>query len=804
MPIMRTVLQTLAACLVLASAANCQQPNILLILADDLGYGDVSCYNSESRVATRNVDRLAEAGMRFTDAHSPSTVCTPTRYSVLTGRMAFRLDYRGVFTGAGGPCLIEPERLTLPGMLRQQGYATAMFGKWHIGLTFFDADGQAIHQNGLPAVRRIDYSRAIPDAPIHRGFDQFFGTACCPTTDWLYAFIDGDRVPVPPSKLLDRSKLPKHAWANDCRRGLVAEDFDHEEVDMVFLERSLRFLTEHHEQKPDQPFFLFHSMQAVHLPSFASKQFQGKSAAGPHGDFLLQFDHIVGALLDKLDELKIADNTLVILTSDNGPEVPTVIHMRADYQHDGARPWRGMKRDNWEGGHRVPLIARWPGHVPAGTTSEQTACLTDLMATCAAITAAEMPAGAAEDSFDLLPALLGKATHAIREFTLHQTISLALAIRQGDWKYLDHKGSGGNNYQKNQQLAPFALPDAHPEARGQLYNLKTDPGETNNLCAQHPEVVKRLQELLQATIASGRSAPVPSPKTSLAKTSLAKTFAWPAPATAVITEVTTNKGRTAKSRYKMQVMPGEDGQGLRIRHQDFQFLEVAGEDATTAPMQKLLAAATTMSSVVPDYRITADGRFAEICPIDETLQRLRPMMRERFDAPEQLTRFEQQFQQPEFASLMQRTLRQSWQGCVEHWLDWQVPAGKTVQRETEIELFGTKVPAKLTLTHHGDAVDHVDHVRLGVRIVAEGPKVLAALKAALVQSDAVPLTTDRHDYLQRLTSAQSVRSFEVITRFDSLRPVWASIEVVNTLGEAGQEEPRVQVERHEYRISWAQ
>ena len=183
------------------------KPNILFILADDLGYGDVSCYNPESKVPTPHLDRLAEEGMLFTDAHSPSTVCTPTRYSIMTGRMAFRLNYRGVFTGVGGPCLIEKERLTLPAMLQQQGYTTALFGKWHIGMTFFDKEGAAINKNGLEAVRRVDYSRPVPDGPIHRGFDHFFGTVSCPTTDWLYAYMENDRIPVPPTQLVDKSKI---------------------------------------------------------------------------------------------------------------------------------------------------------------------------------------------------------------------------------------------------------------------------------------------------------------------------------------------------------------------------------------------------------------------------------------------------------------------------------------------------------------------------------------------------------------------------------------------------------------------
>lgn len=481
-------------------------PNILLILADDLGYGDVSCYNSQSKVPTPNLDHLAAQGIRFTDAHSPSTVCTPTRYSLLTGRMAFRTGFKGVFDGAGGPCLIEPLRLTLPGMLQQAGYATACFGKWHVGLTFFDRQGKPINENGLEAVKRIDYSRAIPDAPIHRGFDQFFGTACCPTTDWLYAWIDGDRVPVPPTHIVDRTPLPQHPYSRDNRPGMIAPDFDLEEVDLVLLDRSQRFLRDHVEQTPDRPFFLLHSAQGVHLPSFPADRFKGKTDAGPHGDFIFELDYVVGQLLETLDQLNVADNTLVIFTSDNGPEVTTVINMRGDHQHDGARPWRGMKRDNWEGGHRVPMLARWPGRIAPGRTTDQTFCLTDVMATCAAIVRADLPNDAAEDSFDFLPVLTGTQPddQPSRDYTLHQTISLALAIRQGPWKYLDHQGSGGNNY-KSPNLQPFALPDTAPDAPGQLYDLVADPGETTNLYFEYLAVAQRLKSKLDEFRASGRS-----------------------------------------------------------------------------------------------------------------------------------------------------------------------------------------------------------------------------------------------------------------------------------------------------------
>lgn len=530
---MSNAVRTFFAALVLAPLAALHaadlpkpatKPNILVILADDLGYGDVGCYNKDSKVPTPNLDRLAREGVRFTDAHAPSTVCTPSRYSLLTGRMCFRTGYRGVFDGVNGPCLIEKDRLNLPGMLRDQGYATGCVGKWHIGMTFLTKDGTPASKvkideaaataktwrdggRSLEQVKLVDFTKPIPDGPVHRGFNYFYGTACCPTTDWLYAFIENDRVPVPPDHQLDRSTLPDHPYAFDLRRGMVAPGFDHEKVDLVFLEKSKAWLEQQVRKTPEKPFFLYHAMQAVHLPSLAAPEFKGRSKAGPHGDFIAEMDYIVGELMATLEKLGVADNTLVIFSSDNGPEVTSVINMRKDYDHDGARPWRGMKRDDWEGGHRVPLIVRWPGKAAAGRVSDATVCLTDIMATCAAVTGTQLPANAAEDSFSFLPALTGISDGLPqRSYTIHQTISLALAIRRGPWKYLDHRGSGGNNYDAD-ELKAFALSDTAPDAPGQLYNLEADPGETTNLYFKHPDIVKELKGLLDASKSSGRTAP---------------------------------------------------------------------------------------------------------------------------------------------------------------------------------------------------------------------------------------------------------------------------------------------------------
>jgi arylsulfatase A-like enzyme len=291
---------------------------------------------------------------------------------------------------------------------------------------------------------------------------------------------------------------------------MIAADFDLQQVDLKFLSQSKKFLEDHTSESPDRPFFLFHSAQAVHLPSLPADQFKGKTQSGPHGDFIFELDYVVGELLDTLDRLQLTDNTLVIFSSDNGPEVASIHFMREDHGHDGARPWRGIKRDNWEGGHRVPLIVRWPGEVAPGSTSDQITSLTDVMATAAEIVGVTLPADAGEDSYSMLAALQEKdGGQPIRPYLLQQGFggSKYLAIRRGKWKYLAHQGSGGNRYENHRLLAKYHRDDTAPEAPAQLYDLESDPGETTNLYFERPDIVGQLKTLLGDSIAGGRSSP---------------------------------------------------------------------------------------------------------------------------------------------------------------------------------------------------------------------------------------------------------------------------------------------------------
>jgi len=505
-----TLLLCLAFCCL--TQAGLEKPNIIFILADDLGYGDIGCYNPQSKIPTPNLDRLAQQGIRFTDAHTPSTVCTPTRYSVLTGRYPWRSwKTSGVLMGFSAP-LIGRDTPTVGQVLRQSGYRTVAVGKWHLGMTWTMKDGTTVKppDMGPRDGSLIDFTVPIKDAPTTRGFDYFFGTSACPTTDWLYAFIENDgtvglpteRWPGTPKEIQD-----KYDFCTS-RPGVKVPDFDFETVDKVLLNKSIKFMENHIKKNPDQPFFLYHATQTPHLPAWPAKQFVGKSQAGNLGDFIHEFDWVAGRIIETVDRLGIANDTLIIVTSDNGPEICTW-QIKQRYQHDASGGLRGMKRDNWEGGHRVPFISRWPGKIRPGSVSDELICLVDFMATAAAVAGAGLPENAAVDSYNILPALLEKNDKPIREALVHHTITGALGIRKGRWKLLLHKGAGNENYRANGWMGtiPIEPPLDNPDASGQLYDMIDDPGETKNLYYQHPEIVANLTALLQQYQRDERSAP---------------------------------------------------------------------------------------------------------------------------------------------------------------------------------------------------------------------------------------------------------------------------------------------------------
>ncbi len=493
--------------------ANSDLPNIVIIYADDLGFGDLSCYNDEARYKTPRLDQMAAEGIRFTDAHSPSTICSPSRYGLFSGQQIYRSTGRGggAFEGPGGPSYLKPGTLTIAAMLKQKGYRTGVFGKWHVGLSWFDKEGQRLG-GGFKNSLLIDYEKSTPliDGPNARGFDESFITPNCPNTDPLYVYIENGMVPAPASERHKRDSLPnpggKWRWDND--EGWKSPGYDFVNADLLFYEKTKAFITKHQTESPEKPFFAVLSTQIAHAPVLPAKEFNGATDAGPRADFVWELDAIVGRVLDLLEELGIDDNTLVMFNADNGAETLHVHWMRQDHDHDPSGGWRGVKRDGWEGGHRVPFIARWPGHIPPGQVTGQMTNTTDIFATVASAVGVSLPDDAATDSFDMLPVMLGVQPEAnsIRPHLLTQSFRGEFQIRKGHWKYLDHKGSGGNGYTKG-QMAKYALPEKEPDAPGQLYNLKVDPGETTNLYYQNEAKRKELQQLLAELKSSGRSAP---------------------------------------------------------------------------------------------------------------------------------------------------------------------------------------------------------------------------------------------------------------------------------------------------------
>jgi arylsulfatase A len=464
-----------AASLVLASRGfsanlkNGNRPNVVYILADDLGWGDFDVYNSHSAIPTPNANAFAREGMRFTDMHASSAVCTPSRYSILTGRYSWRSRLKKGVLNGDSPNLIEEGRMTVPSMLKSAGYYTAGIGKWHLGLGNEET---------------TDFTKPLNPGPISHGFDYYFGIPA--SLDMApYVYFENEHV-VEQATIADPgSKSPRGVF---WRAGLRAQDFDMHQCLPTLTDKAVELLNQR-AKHPETPFLLYFAMPSPHTPWVPLPEYHGKSGAGDYGDYVVEVDAMIGRVLDALKSNGQVENTIVVVTSDNGADWKPADIER--YPHRANAGWRGEKADVWEAGHRIPFIARWPNHIPANTVSDETGSLTDLMGTLAAILHIELPPDAGEDSFNLLPALLHQPHKPIRSTIVDHSIDGMFTIREGDWKLELGLGSGGFSEPRNVEPAPGGV-------QGQLYNLADDPHELYNVYGQHPEIVERLTKLLNA------------------------------------------------------------------------------------------------------------------------------------------------------------------------------------------------------------------------------------------------------------------------------------------------------------------
>lgn len=496
------VLMIAAIALLIAGCSrqpSAERPNIVYILADDMGYGDLSCYNPEGKIQTPNIDRLALGGMRFTDAHSPSSVCTPTRYAILTGDYPWRSRLpQGVLRGYGRT-LIEEDTHTVGAFLQHQGYHTAVIGKWHLGLDWHIKPGhEAALAEGAYGVRPngvvtdmipddIDFSVPPSAGPLARGFDYSYILPASLDMD-PYCYLENDTLTDIPSADTPGNDLNTGYTGAFWRAGKMAPSFRFDQVLVNFRDKAIKYLSS--RKAASKPFFLYLPLAAPHTPWVPTEQFQGTSSAGAYGDFVQMVDYNVGRVLSALDSLGLADNTVVVFASDNGPFWrPASIDT---YNHRAAGPWRGMKADAFEGGHRIPFIVRWPGKIAAGTVSGATTTLANLSATCAEILGIPLPNGSARDSYSILSVLKQTSdTVEHQKVVVHHSSMGHFAIRQGRWKFIDKLGSGGFS-------EPAVVSPVPGEPQGQLYDLREDPAETVNRYHENPERVIQMQALLDS------------------------------------------------------------------------------------------------------------------------------------------------------------------------------------------------------------------------------------------------------------------------------------------------------------------
>ena len=487
-----TLLSIFLITLVLNSFAEFKgrKPNIVYILTDDLGFGDVKVNNPNGKIETPYLDKLASQGMNFTDAHTNSSVCTPTRYGLLTGRYCWRTPLKSRVLDGYSDALIEEGCTTVGSYLQKQGYDTAMIGKWHLGWNWALKDGytrEGFKKNNPKAsvanAKTVDFSKPITASPKDRaGFDYYFSAAA--SLDFPpYVYVKNDQPLSVPAKKTSRGG---YGW---WRNGLTADDFDHEQSSLEYMRRSIAYIK--HKAKKKKPFFLYIPLPSPHTPILPTKDFEGKSGINPYADFVMEVDWIAGQIIEAIDKAGIAKNTIVIFTSDNGCSPAAKIDLLKKKGHDPHAGLRGTKADIWEGGHRVPFIVRWPAKVKAGQTNKQLIGITDLLATVADICNKPLSDNEGEDSVSMLPTLLNKKKKVRDHYIVHSVFG-KFGLRQGDWVYIDTKGSGG--WSQSNDPSPV-----------QLYNLKTDLFQKNNIYKDYPEKVKSMKALLEKYKKQGHS-----------------------------------------------------------------------------------------------------------------------------------------------------------------------------------------------------------------------------------------------------------------------------------------------------------
>lgn len=472
----------------MAKGSEIQMPNIVILYADDMGHGDLGVQNANSKIPTPTFDKLVEEGMRFTDGHSSSGICTPSRYALLTGRHHWR-KFHGITHGFS-PSIIDQEQLTLPEMLQAKGYHTAQVGKWHLGMGW----NQIQNPDYVPAKGKKKaytpdaflWDKQVPGGPLAHGFDYSFTD--CVINFPPYTWLENDKVLKAPDIMMD-SKLwkPIKEGKWECRPGPMATGWDPYENIPTLTEKAVTYIKR--QENSDKPFFLYFALPSPHAPIIPNDEFDGKSQAGPYGDFIYETDQACGQLIEAIEAIGETENTVIIFTADNGSEHYMTARFEK-FDHNSSGELRGMKRDTWEGGHRVPFVIKWPGVTEAGTVSDALISQVDIMATIATAIGYELPEGQGEDGYDMMPVLSGKAD-SIRDSLVINTWKDHYGMRQGDWVLL-------MNVKKNRSFKDYEAKAGFPPIQGDaLFNLTDDLGQRKNLIDQYPEKAAQLESLLK-------------------------------------------------------------------------------------------------------------------------------------------------------------------------------------------------------------------------------------------------------------------------------------------------------------------